>query len=79
MGDYVSGPNHVLPTGRKGRVRGGLSVMDFVKVITVQQYTREALREVGPHTIALAEAEGLKAPCGKRAREDARPTVMQEG
>jgi histidinol dehydrogenase len=60
MGDYVSGPNHVLPTGRNGRVRGGLSVMDFVKIITVQQYTREALREVGPHTIALAEAEGLK-------------------
>lgn len=61
MGDYISGPNHVLPTGRNGRVRGGLSVLDFVKVITVQQYTREALREVGPHTIALAEAEGLKA------------------
>ena len=61
MGDYISGPNHVLPTGRNGRIRGGLSVLDFVKVITVQQYTREALREVGPHTIALAEAEGLKA------------------
>jgi histidinol dehydrogenase len=61
MGDYVSGPNHVLPTGRNGRFRGGLSVLDFVKVITVQQYTRDALREVGPHTIALAEAEGLKA------------------
>jgi histidinol dehydrogenase len=60
MGDYISGPNHVLPTGRNGRVRGGLSVLDFVKVITVQQYTLEALREVGPHTIALAEAEGLK-------------------
>jgi histidinol dehydrogenase len=59
MGDYISGPNHVLPTGRNGRVRGGLSVLDFVKIITVQQYTREALREVGPHTIALAEAEGL--------------------
>jgi histidinol dehydrogenase len=59
MGDYISGPNHVLPTGRNGRIRGGLSVLDFVKVITVQQYTREALREVGPHTIALAEAEGL--------------------
>jgi len=60
MGDYISGPNHVLPTGRNGRVRGGLSVLDFVKIITVQQYTRDALREVGPHTIALAEAEGLK-------------------
>jgi histidinol dehydrogenase len=59
MGDYISGPNHVLPTGRNGRVRGGLSVLDFVKVITVQQYTQEALRIVGPHTIALAEAEGL--------------------
>ena len=59
MGDYISGPNHVLPTGRNGLVRGGLSVLDFVKVITVQQYTLNALREVGPHTIALAEAEGL--------------------
>lgn len=61
MGDYVSGPNHVLPTGRVGRVRGGLSVMDFVKVITVQQYTRKGLRQMGPHAIALAEAEGLTA------------------
>ena len=60
MGDYISGPNHVLPTGRVGRVRGGLSVMDFLKIITVQEYTRKALRSVGPHVIALAEAEGLK-------------------
>ncbi|NYF79245.1 histidinol dehydrogenase [Granulicella arctica] len=59
MGDYISGPNHVLPTGRVGRVRGGLSVLDFVKVITVQQYTRKGLKEMGPHAIALAEAEGL--------------------
>jgi histidinol dehydrogenase len=59
MGDYVSGPNHVLPTGRVGRVRGGLSVMDFVKVITVQEYTHKGLRRMGPHAIALAEAEGL--------------------
>jgi len=59
MGDYVSGPNHVLPTGRVGRIRGGLSVMDFVKVITVQQYTRKGLNQMGPHAIALAEAEGL--------------------
>ena len=60
MGDYISGPNHVLPTGRVGRVRGGLSVMDFLKIITVQEYTRDALRVVGPHVVALAEAEGLK-------------------
>jgi histidinol dehydrogenase len=59
LGDYVSGPNHVLPTGRNGRVRGGLSVMDFVKVITVQQYTVKGLRQLGPHAVALAEAEGL--------------------
>jgi histidinol dehydrogenase len=59
MGDYVSGPNHVLPTGRVGRVRGGLSVMDFLKVITVQEYTRLGLKKMGPHAIALAEAEGL--------------------
>jgi histidinol dehydrogenase len=59
MGDYVSGPNHVLPTGRFGRVRGGLSVMDFVKVITVQEYTHKGLKQMGQHAIALAEAEGL--------------------
>ena len=59
MGDYISGPNHVLPTGRVGRVRGGLSVMDFVKVITVQEYTPKGLRALGPHAIALAGAEGL--------------------
>ena len=61
MGDYVSGPNHVLPTGRVGRVRGGLSVMDFVKVITVQEYSRKGLQAMGRHAIALADAEGLKA------------------
>jgi histidinol dehydrogenase len=60
MGDYISGPNHVLPTGRVGRVRGGLCVMDFLKVITVQQYTRAGLKKMGPHAIVLAEAEGLK-------------------
>jgi histidinol dehydrogenase len=59
MGDYVSGPNHVLPTGRNGRVRGGLSVADFVKVITVQEYSRDGLDALGPKAILLAEAEGL--------------------
>jgi histidinol dehydrogenase len=59
MGDYISGPSHVLPTGRGGRIRGGLSVLDFVKVITVQQYTKKGLGALGPHAIALAEAEGL--------------------
>lgn len=61
MGDYISGPNHVLPTGRVGRMRGGLSVNDFQKVITVQNYTKAGLAKLGPSAIALAEAEGLVA------------------
>jgi histidinol dehydrogenase len=59
MGDYVSGPNHTLPTGGVAQVRGGLSVMDFLKVITVQEYTLAGLRRLGPAAIALANAEGL--------------------
>ena len=59
MGDYISGPNHTLPTGGMARVRGGLSVNDFVKLITVQQYTSQALRQLGPSAALLAEAEGL--------------------
>ena len=59
MGDYISGPNHTLPTGGMARVRGGLSVNDFVKLITVQEYSLEGLRELGPKAALLAEAEGL--------------------
>jgi histidinol dehydrogenase len=59
MGDYVSGPNHTLPTGGVAQVRGGLSVMDFVKVITVQEYTLAGLQKLGPAAIRLANAEGL--------------------
>ena len=59
MGDYISGPNHTLPTGGMANVRGGLSVMDFVKLITVQQYTQAGLNELAPHALRLAEAEGL--------------------
>ncbi len=59
MGDYVSGPNHTLPTGGVAQVRGGLSVMDFLKVITVQEYTLAGLKRLGPAAIALAHAEGL--------------------
>jgi histidinol dehydrogenase len=61
MGDYISGPNHTLPTGGMARLRGGLSVNDFVKLITVQQYTRKSLAELGPKAIRIAEAEGLTA------------------
>jgi histidinol dehydrogenase len=59
LGDYISGPNHTLPTGGLARVRGGLSVMDFVRLMTVQSYTAEGVRNVGPTAAVLAEAEGL--------------------
>jgi histidinol dehydrogenase len=59
MGDYISGPNHTLPTGGMARVRGGLSVNDFVKLIAVQEYTREGVARLGPHALLIAEAEGL--------------------
>jgi histidinol dehydrogenase len=59
MGDYISGPNHTLPTGGMARVRGGLSVNDFVKLITVQEYSAQAMAVLGPKVELLAEAEGL--------------------
>ncbi len=60
LGDYVSGPNHTLPTCGLARVRGGLSVMDFTKIITLQEYEPKGLQRLGPAAIALAEAEGLR-------------------
>jgi histidinol dehydrogenase len=59
MGDYISGPNHTLPTGGMARVRGGLSVNDFVKLVTVQEYTPEGMSMLGSKAALLAEAEGL--------------------
>jgi len=59
-GDYVSGPNHVLPTGGMARVRGGLSALDFVRVIACQQVSRAGIRQIAPPGITLANAEGLK-------------------
>jgi histidinol dehydrogenase len=61
IGDYVAGPNHVLPTGRTARFASGLSVFDFLKRTTFVSATRAALAEVGPAAVALAEAEGLHA------------------
>jgi histidinol dehydrogenase len=60
-GDYASGPNHVLPTGGTARWRGGLNVLDFVKVITVQQLSPDGLRKTSKAVARLAAAEGLKA------------------
>jgi histidinol dehydrogenase len=60
-GDYGSGPNHVLPTGGVARFRGGLSVLDFLKVITVQELSRAGLCKIAPSILTLAHAEGLEA------------------
>ena len=61
IGDYVAGPNHVLPTGRRARFSSGLSVLDFVKRTSFIQLDAPALAALGPATVALAEAEGLPA------------------
>ena len=59
-GDYISGPNHVLPTGAMARVRGGLSVLDYVQIISCQEVSREGIQRIATPAIALAEAEGLR-------------------
>lgn len=61
MGDYIAGPNHVLPTARTARFSSGLSVLDFVKRTTLLSLSRGAINEIGPAAVALAEAEGLDA------------------
>jgi histidinol dehydrogenase len=61
VGDYVGGPNHVLPTGRRARFSSGLSVLDFMKRTSFLGCTAESIRMIGPAAVALAEAEGLPA------------------
>ena len=61
IGDYVGGPNHVLPTARSARFSSGLSVMDFVKRTTLAKMTPEALRAIGPAAETLAISESLEA------------------
>jgi histidinol dehydrogenase len=61
MGDYIAGPNHVLPTSRTARFSSGLSVLDFMKRTTLLACTPQTLNVIGPDAIALAEAEGLDA------------------
>jgi histidinol dehydrogenase len=61
VGDYIAGPNHVLPTGRTARFASGLSVFDFLKRTTWVAADADALAQVGPAAVALAEAEGLHA------------------
>ncbi len=61
VGDYVAGPNHVLPTGRTARFSSGLSVFDFLRRSAVIECDAAALAEIGPAAMILAEAEGLPA------------------
>ncbi|MBQ0812122.1 histidinol dehydrogenase [Roseovarius sp.] len=61
IGDYVGGPNHVLPTARSARFSSGLSVMDFLKRTTLARMTPEALRAIGPAAETLAISESLEA------------------
>ncbi len=60
-GDYAAGPNHVLPTAGAARIRGGLSVHDFLKIVTVQQFHLQGLCHLAPVITTLAETEGLRA------------------
>ncbi|WP_208347243.1 histidinol dehydrogenase [Pseudaestuariivita rosea] len=61
IGDYIGGPNHVLPTARSARFSSGLSVMDFLKRTTLAKMTPEALRAIGPAAETLAKSESLEA------------------
>jgi histidinol dehydrogenase len=61
MGDYIAGPNHVLPTSRSARFSSGLSVLDFMKRTTLLSLDEGAMKALGPDAITLAEAEGLEA------------------
>ena len=61
IGDYVAGPNHVLPTARSARFSSGLSVLSFMKRSTITRATADALGEIGPAAVTLADAEGLGA------------------
>jgi histidinol dehydrogenase len=61
IGDYIGGPNHVLPTARSARFSSGLSVMDFVKRTTLARMTPDALAAIGPSAERLARSESLEA------------------
>ncbi len=61
LGDYVGGPNHVLPTGRSARFSSGLGVLDFMKRTTLLGVSESSIGAIGPAAVTLAEAEGLDA------------------
>ena len=61
MGDYIAGPNHVLPTSRTARFSSGLSVLDFMKRTTLLGLSAASIAAIGPDALTLAESEGLDA------------------
>ncbi len=75
VGDYVAGPNHVLPTSRSARFSSGLNVLNFMKRTTLLRCSPESLQVIGPAAVTLAEVEGLEA----HARSVARRLGQQRG
>jgi len=75
VGDYVAGPNHVLPTSRSARFSSGLNVLNFMKRTTLLRCSPDSLRLIGPAAVTLAEVEGLEA----HARSVARRLGQQRG
>ena len=61
LGDYIGGPNHVLPIGRSARFSSGLGVLDIMKRTTLLEASPHSMRSIGPAAVILAEAEGLEA------------------
>ena len=79
VGDYVAGPNHVLPTGRRARFSSGLSVLDFMKRTSFIQCTPDSIRAIGGAAAVLADAEGLPAHAlSVRKRLDANDFAAEE-
>lgn len=80
LGDYITGSNHVLPTGGWARTRGGLSTADFVKCMTVQTFTRHGFESIAPDAMTLARAEGLLAHANAvKIRLRRKPPVRKDG
>jgi len=79
MGDYIAGPNHVLPTSRTARFSSGLSVLDFMKRTTLLGLDAKAIAAIGPDALILAESEGLQAHARSIAARLNRPRPDRKG
>ena len=61
IGDYIAGPNHVLPTDRTAKFSSGLNVLDFMKRTSLVKFNNKTLEKIGPDAVILAKEEGLDA------------------